>query len=121
MSKSATVYYQISISGDNTTQNVGFMNIPVTTITGSPAFHQTESLSSGSNTISIPQLPNPAYYCLIVPSTTSAVNKWLMATSGDTIGMQLFPSLPSLIAVSQSITQFVLRASGTDTVDLYFF
>lgn len=118
MAKTATIYFSANISGDGLSENV----VPPTApqLTNSPASHATQAISSGPNTIQIPQLPSPAQYLDIVPPSNSAVNKWLMA-SGDTTGVQISSTLQTRIALSTAITSFVLRASGSENVDLFWY
>lgn len=117
MSKTSTTYISANVSGDQTSENVGPLS---NSLTSSPAQHTYITINSGNNTIQIPQLPSPAQYVLLIPPTSSSVNKWLMA-SGDATGCQISSTLQSLVGLSPAITSFVLRASGSETMEIWFF
>lgn len=119
MSKSAIVTFNSNVNGDTTGASVGPISY---TLTNTPAFHTAVTMPGPANiTITIPQLPSPAKFCRFLPPSNSSVNKWLMSTSGDTVGIQINSQLESWISLSTSITQFVLRTDGAETIELYFY
>ena len=118
MSRSVAVYMQANVSGDNNGENFGLTSVPIVTLANSPAEVMFASLGSGSNTILIPQLPSPAQYVEVVPTSTGG-NKWLMQ-AGDATGLQIHNTLPFRVSLSTAITSFIIRTSGSEVLELRF-
>lgn len=116
MSKNATVSISVNISGDSVATNVG--PLPEI-IVNTPYQHMQVSILAGNVQVDIPQIPSAAKYMLIIPPTSSSVNKWLM-TTGDTTGYMIDNALPFIASIG-SISFFVIRSSGSETLDVYFF
>lgn len=121
MSKNAIVTFQANVSGDTTFGGISpFSYI----MTNSPVFHTSVTMPGpGSITITIPQIPSSAKYVRILPPTNSSVNKWLMSTSGDTVGLQISSTTETWIGLHPTAIQsFILRTdSGPEVIELYFY
>lgn len=120
MSKNVQPYISVNVSGDSASYNIGSVATPIATLVNSPAEHMTSSVSSGFTTILVPQLPSPAQYVHIIPPVGSAVSMFIMGSTSD-VGVQLATALPSLISLSPSQTSFIIKAGGSQSVDLYFY
>lgn len=95
-------------------------------MTNSPGQRIQQTLVSGPNTITPPQSPQPtATFAVIIPPASSSVTKVFKGVSGDT-GYTLSNTQPSVIPIGSvagpggGIGSFILNASGTEAVWIYF-
>lgn len=120
MAKNATMYQSVAISGDAVAWNIGSLSQPTTTIGNTVNYHMDTTLNSGFNTILVPQVPQPSVYMEIYPSPLSVVSKIIMGSNSD-VGISLFANLPSRIALAASQTSVIIKAGGSETIDIYFY
>ena len=118
MSKTATITFAASVSGDTTVGSVGPISY---TVANTSAQHTVTSTVSGNITIVVPQVPAPAQYARIVPPINSALSKWLMATAGDTVGVQISANQEMWLSISPSMTSFIIRSTGVELLEIYFY
>lgn len=116
MAKTATVTFSANVSGDSQSESIGPVSVQNT---NSPAWHFFQNIQSGNTTINVPQIPNPPLYVMIIPPSNSAINKWLMS-SGDTVGYSIQAQQPFIVSVG-AISSFVIRGSGAETLEIWFF
>lgn len=116
MSKTATLYLSANISGDSQSESIGPLSI---VLPNTPAWHIFQNIQSGLTNIPVPQIPNPAKFMLIIPPANSAITKALQSPS-DPIGYAIDPAQPILVSIG-AIASFDIRASGIETLEIWFF
>lgn len=117
MAKTAIISFGVNVSGDGLSQ---YTAVPTQyTLSNSPVEQYETALSVGNTTIQIPQLPSPSQMVRIVPTSGSG-NIFLMQ-SGDTTGVQVSSTIETWLSLSTLITSFIIRATGSFNVWLYFY
>ncbi len=98
----------IAFTGDVTGEEIASAAINVS----SPGQLQVITLSSGANTITVPNSGVQAVACVIIPPATNIVAITLKGVTGDT-GIRIHNTDPTVIAIDSSVTTFCLTAAST--------
>jgi len=114
MAKSFTGSANLTITGDGILANI--LVVPAPNV-ASPYQHITGALINGSVTFTPPAA---TLVVVLVPPTTSVITKTLKGDSGDT-GVPLSKTQPSIFSVAVTPGTFVITASGSENIDVYYF
>jgi hypothetical protein len=82
----------------------------------SPGKHDQIALSSGANTLTPPA---NAVFAVLVPPANSTITKTFKGVTGDT-GYQFNVGMPALIPLASAPGTFVITASGSEQLDVYW-